>query len=260
MTKRESTDEITAEIDEDTRADIEALVEEGKLPSEIRSILGPEIPMRVLVSARREWKRLNKLAGGSTAPLPQLMSSPVDNAALALQQQIADMQARRRLQDLQQELDDLREQRRLDLEARRLDLRARRLELERDYGDIPEEDEPVEPLDEQEPLGPDDFDFEGNPVGSVLKFLTAIKQRNDAGVRSNGKSSLPASAPPTVQPDPSQPLSDAEIDDQIARSGPVALQVAKSMSDETLSDELKKRIPTVSDENLKRIIARIRAA
>lgn len=170
--KAETQDEITGlrDLSPEQREDIEAMCDEGMMPSQIGRRLG--IPTQVVADARRAWRRQKELDEKTTAPTsvaPTMPTSAVLGDLMAMTQQ----QLQTTL--LQAQIDAMLEQNRHRKEANKLEERERRLEIAEREATFRDEFTPAQPANDTI----SDYDFENNPLGAAAQFMKDLKQAND---------------------------------------------------------------------------------
>lgn len=234
------------DLSELQKADIQSMVEDGILPSEIAEEYAG-VPIKIIENMRRDFRRTLP-----TAASPSTITTEVSAAAVDLQRQMSEMKMRMQLEEMRDELDAQRQKRRLDIEQRRLDLRRQRLEMREDFNDYGDE-QPEEPEKSPDLL---EYDFENNPISAGMKFIRDLKDKNDRGERNAPQ------APQTPQYDTmldvTKPLSDEQINAEIARASPEELAQLKQAPDFAITEALRTRYKGITPENIKAVISRIR--
>lgn len=254
------------------RSDIEAMCEQDALPSEIAHKLA--IPVYVAASARRSWLARTRETGASAAvqtlsPQATATKQVMDPADVALQTLQSQTYSDMRRGQLEDELSYQRQKRRLELRQIRLDQRQQEIDMRRQTVEIDRELDPVLD-DEYEPDEDDEYEemqdndkqygFDQDPVGATMSFFKDLKGMNDAGTRT------PPDAIQSPQTnavlDPTKELSWSQIDREIARTPRTELVRIKAAIGTDLEPELvkglKAKYPGITDDNVQRVLARLR--
>jgi hypothetical protein len=240
------------DLSDEERADVEAMLEEGNLPSVVSRELGIPIhavsTLRRMQMAREEDKKrsIEKAAGPRTAAEPSLDL----RSSFVRQIELTELEAR-----LQKAKDDAayeKEKRDLDLRLRRLELRQKERELEEEYGD----DEPELVSDDGEP--------------NLMGFLTALLKKGERPTAQTGTGSMPyagheapAAPSPTTPPPPpldvTKPLTDAQIEAEItAKATPEDVAKIQALPRAVLRSALEQRYPGITPENVEKVLERVK--
>ena len=252
-TKSESTREIKGlrDLTQDERDDIDALCDDGLMPSQIGRQLG--IPTRVCGDARRAWMRQRELDEQANPPSPAAPTHPqLTSDALAQLSALTQQQLQTTL--LQAQIDAMVEQNRHRMIANKLEERERALELrEREaafWDEHPAAGNDTPQLDE--------YDFENNPLGAVMKFAKDLKVKNETSPDAIRSPQSPSGL------DPTKPLSDEQIAAYMAVQKPQlvgkALAAVGTPYQKDLEDAIRTQIaPGITDENVVRIVTWLKA-
>lgn len=250
-TKAESQDEITGlrDLSSEQREDIDALCDEGLMPSTIARRLG--IPTSVAADARRAWRRQKEIDEKQQAPpaiAPPAAGDPFGQIIAMTQQQMQTTL-------LQAQIDAMVEANRHRKIANKLEERERLQELREREAQFREDYPSIGPADNETSL--DEYDFENNPLGATMKFMKDIKAKNDASPDAN------ASPQSVVAIDPSKPLSDEQIAAYVATLPPAtvgkAVMAVDTVYQADLEAALRKNVSGISDDNIKRVVTWLRA-
>ena len=246
----------TTELDAETRADVRAMIDEGLLPSEISREL--DVPIKAVEGMRREYLRKKKQDAAVLGSAGIAQSLVPDPGTAALQLQIAEMERAIQKEMLQDQYDHLKRKRALDLEERELNLRRKRYELREDYEMEDDAEEGVdrdvhnENIDGTSSGSMDlDFDFDSRPLESAAKLISVLKGKADTNVRQ-------AQVQTMNTPDPTKPMTDAEIDSILSTLNSIQIAGLKAMKDEEREKTIVQYLPSALPENIKRAVSRIR--
>jgi transposase-like protein len=245
------------DLSEEEIADAMDFFDGGATPRAVAKEMG--IPLPIVQNLKRDWRRLQREEEGTptaTAPvvhtIPTSPSPPLPADPLTAQLN-AQLQAEMHQEMLYMQLENLKEQRahrkrmnEIEIDERLQTLAERRARAREEYGDIDEDEEEPEPTESA--LTGQAYDFEGNPFGSLMKFLTDLKKKND-------------SPQTTMTPhiiDATKPVTDAQIQEIIKATPKTTLMMMKAASDEQLKNGLKQQFPGITEENLIKAIHQIR--
>lgn len=231
------------DISAETRADIDLLLEDGVLPSEIAKDYG--IPLVVVQSIRRmQIMKRNEAKKPEVAPVPPDATKQLH---LMLMQQIQTAQLQAQLDKVKMDNEYEKEKRDLELKIKRLELREKELELEGD-----DEEDDFEPIT-------DDGDV------NVFGFLKELLKKQGRGPVVDSPPHPPTPTPEeeitaSMQPDVTKPLPPEAIDREIAKATPADLAQIRAAPSRMVRDALRQRYPGITEENLTAIMARLKPA
>lgn len=245
----ENTFRTLREVPEDLRADMEQMVDEGYLPSQIAEEL--EIPLRIVQSFKKEHKRRLEARQEAQGIVPKSESIPLTPELAEMQAKMARLRAQKQIEEMEDELEYMRRKRALDLEERELHIERKRREIDHYYGGEDQTDEPEQSADPTTPFQFGESDGEFGLVRDILRFATVLAQKNPKPA--------PAVVANNMKPlDPSQPLTSEQIRAEIAKYSPEQLKQAQSVPDMILKSELRKQYPSILEENINRVVHEIR--
>lgn len=241
------------DLTEESRADALALLEDGSLPSQVAQEFG--LPLSVVQALRRGQIRQREEKRAQEAPATPRAHAPVDEMRSMLVRQIEMAELEARLEKIKSDNAFEAEKRALELKIKRLELRARELEIEDSQApDLPDVAGAV--------AGGDDVNLFG--------FLTTLLKKNSAGDRATPAVDVydtyrvdptPSPAPPSPTPGPvdvTKPLTDAQIDAEIAKATPEDLAKIAAYPASLVRHSLRERYPGITDKNLSRIMERLK--
>jgi len=242
------------DLSEEARADALSLLEDGSLPSQVAQELG--LPLGLVQALRRSQIRQREEKTAQNAPQgPRGGDVDAMRSMLVRQIEMAELEAR--LEKIKSDNAFEAEKRALDLKIKRLELRARELEIEDSQApDLPDMAEAV--------AGGDDVNLFG--------FLTTLLKKNGAGERAQAApvadvydtyrvDPTPSPAPPSPPAGPvdvTKPLSDEQIDAEIAKATPEDLEKIAAYPASLVRHSLRERYPGITDKNLYRIMDRLK--
>jgi len=244
------------DLSEEEIADAMDFFDGGATPRAVAKEMG--IPLPIVQNLKRDWRRLQREEEGTpiataqvvhtipTSPNPPLPTDPI-TAQLNSQ-----LQAEMHQEMLYMQLENLKEQRahrkrmnEIEIDERLQTLAERRARAREEFGEFDDDDE-SEPMESA--VTGESYDFERNPFGSLMKFLTDLKKKND--------SPQTTMTPHTL--DATKPVTDAQIQEIIKATPKATLMMMKSASDEQLKNGLKQQFPGITEENLIKAIQQIR--
>lgn len=245
-----------ADIDAADRQDIEDFLLGGAKPLAIHKEL-PHIPTKLIRSIAAGMKVRGELNADEEeeTPPPVRAIPPVIPTDPLTAQLNAQLHAEMHQEMLYMQLENLKEQRahrkrmnEIEIDERLQTLAERRARAREEFGEYEdEEDEPAE-VDPNSISAQKGYDFERNPFGSLMAFLTDLKKKND--------SPQTTMTPHTI--DATKPVTDAQIQEIIKATPKTTLMMMKAASDEQLKNGLKQQFPGITDENLIKAITQIR--
>lgn len=233
------------DLTQEQRDDIDALCEEGLLPSTIGRRLG--IPTSVAAAARLAWKRQQEIEQPTPIMQPvQQSNDPMMQLNAMMQQQLSAALLQTQLETMQEQARHRKVANKLEEQERAMELRERIAQFREDY---PVQEQATESI-------PLDFDFENNPVGATLSFIDRLKT---APNRSPDANTAPQS---NDNPDPRQPLTEEQISAYMAKQPREILGKAIAAVDSPYQNELiavlKKNAAGITDENIDKVLQWLR--
>lgn len=232
------------DLSPEQRADAESYFDDGWTPSEVAAELG--LDLKVSQFIKKTWSRNNNAS--SVADVPAISSQ--DPATATLQSQIAEMELQSQKMRIQQQYDIMLERQQLINDKMRLDLRERSLRLEADYPAEIIGDEP--PAESGDQPAATEYNFEEDPIGSVMLFIDRLKNKPQEAIRSSEIVSVT---------DPTKPLTTEQIDAEIARTSPEMLkriqQAIGTPLEGELREGLRKKYPGITEQNLNLVLLRL---
>lgn len=253
------------DLSEESRADVEAALEDGSLPSDVSREFG--LPLTVVQAIRRgqirnrtEKEKATAEASSSTEPKQKREASVQEQINLMLMQQIQTQQLSAQLDKIKADAVFEKEKRDLELERMRLELKQKRLEMEAEYED--DEDDEPEGLDPGAFIGPD------GP--NIWAFLTELMKKPPRSAAPTVGPTPEQQTGPSVQqhlptptgedlPDVSKPLTDEQIEKYlVARATPEDRAKIKALPKTMLRKALQQRFPGITAENIERIIQKVK--
>lgn len=236
------------------RADIEAMLEDGAMPSEVSRETG--VMVGIVANVRRSLGMREKAEPEETSAISErhVLDDPEEK-------QHRRLDIRQRWLDQRQQMIDQRQQL-IDQRQQSIDIRREHLELDDEFA---EEEEPPEPLerDEQPRPTPELYDFDNNPLGSTLAFIRDLKSTPQRDDFMNTPPNAIQSPQSNATPDPTKPLSEAEIAAYVARTPPDLLRQVRAAIGTPLEGQLRQglseKFPGITPDNVDRIIAYLKA-
>lgn len=240
------------DLSDETRADIEASLEDGVSPSECVRIYG--VSLGVIQSLRRMQIRSRDSKRG-TEETRKEDPDPSKQMQIMLMQQIQTAQLQANLDKIKSDNEYEKEKRELELEFKRLELKLKREELYQEEEEEEEEINPAKMLDDTGDI---------NIIGFLTELLKKSPREKEKVEVINPVieyqavlKSDPINIPPTIA-DVTKPLSDEQIDQEIAKATPQDLQMIKNSPVGIIKHGLRQRYPGITNDNLNKIVGKLK--
>jgi len=229
--KEDNSDTIQSvrDLSEEDRADIEAMLDDGEMPSAVAVEFA--VPLRIIQSIRRMQTR--KPAAETPRPAAPARDDPVAKE----REQLEVLRIQMERESLMADAALAREERKLDIDLKREELRQIRYDMM---------NPPDGGGDKAEEIM---MHFDDNPIGSLLWFLRDLKKTSQNAPQS----------PQTQQGyDVTKPLAKEQIKAVMASVSPSQIQETKKYPDAMIAQGLKQRYPGITEQNINSIIEEIR--